>query len=90
MTPTSSGQRVTVDRKESYKAQKKNYHKEKKRVERELLSTFKNPSIIVLADWLKVRGTLKSWTKFWCVLKPGLLLIYRSEKTKVCAIYSHT
>jgi len=31
-----------VDRKESYKAQRKSYAKEKKRVERELLSTFKD------------------------------------------------
>lgn len=30
----------------------------------------------------QVRGTLKSWTKLWCVLKPGLLLIYKSQKTK--------
>uniref|UniRef100_A0A1A9ZBM1 Oxysterol-binding protein n=1 Tax=Glossina pallidipes TaxID=7398 RepID=A0A1A9ZBM1_GLOPL len=30
----------------------------------------------------KVRGTLKSWTKLWCVLKPGLLLLYKSPKTK--------
>jgi hypothetical protein len=29
-----------------------------------------------------VRGTLKSWTKLWCILKPGLLLIYRSQKAK--------
>ena len=65
------------------KAQKKSYAREKKRVERELLSTFKDESIIVLADWLKVRGSLKSWTKLWCVLKPGLLLLYRSQKTKV-------
>lgn len=36
----------------------------------------------MLADWLKVRGTLKSWTKLWCVLKPGLLLIYKTPKVK--------
>ena len=41
--------------KESYKAQRKNYAKQKKRVGKELLSTFKDQSIIVLADWLKVR-----------------------------------
>lgn len=29
-----------------------------------------------------MRGTLKSWTKLWCVLKPGLLLLYKSPKTK--------
>ena len=44
---------------------------------------FKDQSIIVLADWLKVRGTLKGWTKLWCILKPGLLLLYRSPKAKV-------
>jgi len=71
-----------LDRKESYKAQRRNYRKEKKRVEKELLSTFKDESIIVMADWLKVRGSLKSWTKLWCVLKPGLLLLYRSQKAK--------
>ncbi len=72
-----------VNRKESYKAQRQSYAIEKKRVERELLSTFKDQSIVVLADWLKVRGTLKGWTKLWCVLKPGLLLLYRSQKQKV-------
>ncbi|KAF3825989.1 hypothetical protein GH733_006103 [Mirounga leonina] len=33
-----------------------------------------------MADWLKIRGTLKSWTKLWCVLKPGVLLIYKTQK----------
>ena len=32
--------------------------KEKKRVEKELLSTFKDESIIVLADWLKVNNII--------------------------------
>ncbi|XP_067122060.1 oxysterol-binding protein-related protein 8 isoform X6 [Centruroides vittatus] len=68
-------------KRESYKAQRKNYRREKKRVARELLSTLKDPSIIILADWLKVRGTLKGWTKLWCVLKPSLLLLYKSPKT---------
>ncbi|BFF91057.1 oxysterol-binding protein-related protein 8 [Drosophila madeirensis] len=71
-----------LNRKESYKAQRKNYRKEKKRVASELMNSLQDPAVIVLADWLKVRGTLKSWTKLWCVLKPGLLLIYKSQKTK--------
>jgi hypothetical protein len=71
-----------LTRKESYKAQRKNYCREKKRVANELLSSLKDPSVIVLADWLKVRGTLKSWTKLWCILKPGLLLLYKSAKVK--------
>lgn len=29
---------------------------------------------------LQIRGTLKSWTKLWCVLKPGVLLIYKTPK----------
>ncbi|EZA48860.1 Oxysterol-binding protein-related protein [Ooceraea biroi] len=71
-----------LTRKESYKAQRKNYRMEKKRVANELLSSFKDPTVIVMSDWLKVRGTLKSWTKLWCILKPGLLLLYKSPKTK--------
>ncbi|PSN56564.1 Oxysterol-binding protein-related protein 8 [Blattella germanica] len=71
-----------LTRKESYKAQRKNYCREKKRVANELLNTIKDTSVVVLADWLKVRGTLKSWTKLWCILKPGLLLLYKSPKAK--------
>lgn len=70
-------------RKESYKAQRKNYRREKKRVTNELLNSLKDPSVVVLSDWLKVRGTLKSWTKLWCVLMPGLLVLYKSPKAKV-------
>ena len=79
---SGSGGAGRLDRKESYKAQKKSYRMQKKRVAKELLSTFKDESIIVLADWLKVRGSLKSWTKLWCVLKPGLLILYKSQKVK--------
>ncbi|XP_043268803.1 oxysterol-binding protein-related protein 8 isoform X3 [Venturia canescens] len=71
-----------LTRKESYKAQRKNYRMEKKRVANELLSSLKDPTVIVMSDWLKVRGTLKSWTKLWCILKPGLLLLYKSPKIK--------
>ncbi|KAF5283392.1 hypothetical protein FQA39_LY04768 [Lamprigera yunnana] len=71
-----------LTRKESYKAQRKNYRREKKRVANELLNSLKDPSVVVLADWLKIRGSLKSWTKLWCVLKPGLLLLYKSPKCK--------
>ncbi|KAE8615680.1 hypothetical protein XENTR_v10008584 [Xenopus tropicalis] len=69
-----------LTKKESLKVQKKNYREEKKRATKELLSTITDPSVIVMADWLKIRGTLKSWTKLWCVLKPGVLLIYKTPK----------
>ncbi|XP_061922248.1 oxysterol-binding protein-related protein 8 isoform X3 [Entelurus aequoreus] len=74
----TSGGKLT--KKESLKVQKKNYREEKKRATKELLSTITDPSVIVMADWLKIRGTLKSWTKLWCVLKPGVLLIYKTHK----------
>lgn len=76
-------QSLPLSRKESYKDQRKKYRREKKRVARELLSTLKDPAVVVLADWLKVRGSLKGWTKLWCVLKPGMLLLYKSAKVKV-------
>ena len=66
--------------------QKKNYRSEKKRATNELLSTLQDPTVIVLSDWLKVRGTLKSWTKLWCVLKPGLLVLYKSNKVVVVIV----
>ncbi|XP_069132132.1 oxysterol-binding protein-related protein 8-like isoform X1 [Argopecten irradians] len=71
-----------MSKRESLKVQKKYYRNQKKQATKELMSTHKDSSVIVLADWLKVRGTLKSWTKLWCVLKPGLLVLYKSEKQK--------
>ncbi|XP_048340255.1 oxysterol-binding protein-related protein 5 isoform X3 [Sphaerodactylus townsendi] len=62
------------------KVQKKNYRQEKKRATKQLFSALKDPSVVIMADWLKIRGTLKSWTKLWCVLKPGVLLIYKTPK----------
>ncbi|KAM6435808.1 oxysterol-binding protein-related protein 8 isoform 3-T4 [Liasis olivaceus] len=77
---TASSPTTKLTKKESLKVQKKNYREEKKRATKELLSTITDPSVIVMADWLKIRGTLKSWTKLWCVLKPGVLLIYKTPK----------
>lgn len=71
-----------ISKRESLKEQKRNYRSQKKQAARELLSSLKDPAVIVIADWLKIRGTLKSWTKLWCVLKPGLLILYKSEKQK--------
>ncbi|XP_045456126.1 oxysterol-binding protein-related protein 8 [Melitaea cinxia] len=73
---------TALSRKESYKAQRQHYRKEKKRAASALLHNIEDPSVVVLADWLKVRGSLKSWTKLWCVLKPGLLLLYKTPKVK--------
>ncbi|TTG02116.1 Oxysterol-binding protein-related protein 8 [Bagarius yarrelli] len=42
-----------LTKKESLKVQKKNYREEKKRATKELLSTITDPSVVVMADWLK-------------------------------------
>nr|KAF6272249.1 oxysterol binding protein like 5 [Pipistrellus kuhlii] len=65
-------------RKETLKVQKENYRQEKKRATKQLLSALTDPRVVIMADSLKVRGTLKGWTKLWCVLKPGALLIYKT------------
>ncbi|XP_066108398.1 oxysterol-binding protein-related protein 5 isoform X1 [Saccopteryx bilineata] len=69
-----------VTKKETLKAQKENYRQEKKRATKQLLSALTDPRVVIMADSLKIRGTLKSWTKLWCVLKPGVLLIYKTPK----------
>lgn len=66
-----------------FQVQKRNYRYEKQRATKELLSMLKDPSVVIIADWLKVRGSLKSWMKLWCILKPGLLVLYKSHKAKV-------
>ncbi|XP_067937814.1 oxysterol-binding protein-related protein 8-like isoform X2 [Watersipora subatra] len=71
-----------VNKRESLKEQKKVYRKQKKRAANEILCTLRDPSVVLMADYLKVRGKLKSWTKFWCVLKPGILILYKSQKQK--------
>ncbi|XP_061532658.1 oxysterol-binding protein-related protein 5 isoform X2 [Phycodurus eques] len=68
-------------RKASLKVQKQNYRQEKKRAAKELFSALKDPSVVIMSNWLKIRGSLKSWTKLWCALKPGVLLIYKTPKT---------
>ncbi|TRY77596.1 hypothetical protein DNTS_024420, partial [Danionella cerebrum] len=74
----SSSPTEKLARKESLKVQKQNYRQEKKRVAKELFSALKDPSVVIMSNWLKIRGTLKSWTKLWCILKPGILLIYKT------------
>ncbi|XP_051975305.1 oxysterol-binding protein-related protein 5-like isoform X2 [Xyrauchen texanus] len=74
----SSSPTEKLARKESLKVQKMNYRQEKKRVAKELFSALKDPSVVIMSNWLKIRGTLKSWTKLWCVLRPGILVIYKT------------
>uniref|UniRef100_A0A674MKU2 Oxysterol-binding protein n=1 Tax=Takifugu rubripes TaxID=31033 RepID=A0A674MKU2_TAKRU len=64
-----------------HQLQKQNYRQEKKRAAKELFSALKDPSVVIMSNWLKIRSSLKSWTKLWCALKPGVLLIYKTPKS---------
>ncbi|KRZ77341.1 Oxysterol-binding protein-related protein 8 [Trichinella papuae] len=80
----SSATSYTLDvgqTKTKYKKRKLQYHQAKKRATRELMRALKDPTIVLIADWLKVRGTLRKWTRVFCVLKPGLFIIYKNQKT---------
>lgn len=62
----SSSTASKLNRKESYKAQRQNYRREKKRVASELLNSLQDPAVIVLADWLKVRkAVVKKRSHIW-------------------------
>ncbi|CAF2906428.1 unnamed protein product [Rotaria sp. Silwood2] len=67
---------------ESYKMQKQSYQCAKKRITSELANVLKDSSVVIVSDWLKVRGTLRDWTKLWAILKPGLMLLYRNPPSK--------
>jgi hypothetical protein len=61
---------------------KENYLTEKKRITNDMLTIMRDERIIVLADWLKIRGSLKNWIKLYVVLKPGIMLLYKNDKMK--------
>ncbi|CAF4045306.1 unnamed protein product, partial [Rotaria magnacalcarata] len=67
---------------ESYKMKKQSYQSAKKRITSELANVLKDSSVVIVSDWLKVRGTLRDWTKLWAILKPGLMLLYRNPPSK--------
>ncbi|XP_055900549.1 oxysterol-binding protein-related protein 8-like isoform X2 [Biomphalaria glabrata] len=71
-----------LSKRESLKEKKKSYRSQKKEVAREIMNSASDQSFVLMADWLKVRGTLKGWSKLWCVCKPAMLIIYKSEKMK--------
>ncbi|VDD96965.1 unnamed protein product [Enterobius vermicularis] len=60
--------------------QKREYKDEKKRVASEMAAALRDPTVVIMADWLKVRGTLRKWKRYYCVLVPGLFVIYRNDK----------
>ena len=84
------GPSTNLTKRESYKDRRKTYQIAKKKVAEEMLSTISDPTVVVMADWLKVRGTLKGWTKIWCELKPGLIVLYKSPKTHKSGVWIGT
>lgn len=81
-SPPSLSPSVKLAKKASLKLQKQSYRIEKKKAENEFLTTINNPAFAILSDWLKIRSTLKNWTRMWCVLKPGMLIVYKNSKQK--------
>ncbi|CAF1099814.1 unnamed protein product, partial [Brachionus calyciflorus] len=79
---SSSCSFVSASIKTNYKQQKENYLTEKKRITNDIITVMKDERIIVLADWLKVRSSLKNWIKLYVILKPGIMLLFKSDKMK--------
>lgn len=58
------------------------YQREKEKIAQQLFTSLSDTSTLVLADWLKVRATFKTWYKVWVELRPGLLVLYKTPKIK--------
>lgn len=67
---------LRLSRKESYKAQRQHYRREKKRVTTELLSSLEDPAVIILADWLKV------WIGYFSILYFTINLFFQKHLSK--------
>ncbi|KJE95179.1 oxysterol binding protein [Capsaspora owczarzaki ATCC 30864] len=61
------------------KQKKANYQKAKAARLR-AANTFGGDAENVQSGWLKMRGFVKNWSKYYCVLRPGVLLYYKDEK----------
>lgn len=81
---TESIQRHSTPKHDLYRIQKQSYQNVKKRFTNEVDQLLKDSSIVIVSDWLKVRGTFRDWTKLWAVLKPGLIVFYRNSISMVC------
>ena len=73
---------VKLTKKESLRLQKQTYKLEKKKAENEFKMTAQDPNVVILSDWLKVRNNLKKWSRMWCVINPGILMIFKNSKQK--------
>lgn len=65
----------------SFKDLKKSYHLKKKYFTRNIQSAIDSTQEIH-SGWLKARTTFKRWTKVWCQVKPGYLIMYTTQEAQ--------
>lgn len=70
---TSNGQSA------SFREQKKSYEMKKKCFTKNIHSALETTHE-VHSGWLKARTTFKRWTRVWCQVKPGYLIMYTSQE----------
>ena len=71
----------TTIRSPEERQQRDSYAKEKKNASRRVEEYIRNNSFDKMSGWLKFRCAVfhKMWIKFYCVLKPGFLVVYKDE-----------
>eukprot|EP01137_Pigoraptor_chileana_P033122 Opistho-2@23563 len=67
-------------RDEELRLKKKEYRKEKRMRQEHILTNLTDDSANIISGWLKFRGALKQWTKYWAILRPGVLMYFRDDK----------
>ncbi|OAF68597.1 hypothetical protein A3Q56_03694, partial [Intoshia linei] len=67
---------------EELRNKKKKYRIRKKLAAKEIAGLLRGADIIVKSDWLKVRSKLHGWSKYWCIIMPGFLILYKSDTNR--------
>eukprot|EP00053_Salpingoeca_punica_P016671 m.158367 g.158367 ORF g.158367 m.158367 type:complete len:775 (+) comp17019_c1_seq2:130-2454(+) len=60
-----------------YKVQRVKYEEQKRRLEKTFAD---NSNVDLKTGILKMRSTIKTWSKFWFVLRPGMLIYFKENK----------
>eukprot|EP00055_Hartaetosiga_balthica_P006827 m.22331 g.22331 ORF g.22331 m.22331 type:complete len:669 (-) comp5449_c1_seq1:844-2850(-) len=72
---------VPKDLKKQYKAEREKYEVEKQRIKER--TGYDATLSVMKSGHLKVRNQLRSWVKFYCELKHGMLIMYKDDKPDV-------
>eukprot|EP01136_Pigoraptor_vietnamica_P039828 Opistho-1_new@11048 len=67
-------------RDEELRLKKKEYRKEKRMRMENVLMNLADDSANMMSGWIKVRGSLKQWTKYYAIVRPGVLVYFRDDK----------